>query len=153
MFVNLLCTWLAIVLPFLRLSMNTMSFASKNSDAITFLLRRRLLPSLEEVSQGASTFGLWLKEVNPTLILSEKTGFVCFKHSQICFDRVSLVSFWSGGKSPGTHPNSSCKIFSLWVCAHEQCFPRLLLLWVIHTCHHFRDSCCPAYKALPTFWL
>ena len=31
------------------------------------------------------------------------------------------------------------------LCAHEQCFPQLLLLWVVHTCRDLRGTPWPAH--------
>ena len=63
--------------------MNTMPFASQKTDAI-------ILPAEETTSAFFGghrlSFGLWLKVVDPTVILSEKTvkktDLVSFKNSQ-----------------------------------------------------------------------
>ena len=53
------------------------------------------------------SFGLWLKVVDPTLILNEKTVkklvWSASKIARFASDRVRLVSFWPGAKSRGAH--------------------------------------------------
>ena len=82
-----------------------MPFASQKTDAITFPAEETTFAFFGE---HRLSFSLWLKVLDPTLILSEKTvkktGLVSFKKQPgFARDTVSLVSFWSCVKSRSTH--------------------------------------------------
>ena len=107
--------------------MITMPFASQKLMSSPSLLRRRSLPSMDGMSQGASIASTVFWSVSqsdgPTLILSEKLSrklaWSTSKIARFACNRVTLVSFSAGVKSRGIYvvgtfdiPSSLLRMFS-----------------------------------------
>ena len=91
--------------------MNKMPFAYQKTDSITFCAEETTFAyfggGLGRVLHQLS-FGLWFKSVGPNTHPwgengQQNTGLVCIGIARFSCDSVSLVSFWSGVKSRGTH--------------------------------------------------